>query len=124
MFVLFAVVPLSISAAPKNRSAMQVPGYRAVRAHYRPMNKMIMSVRINGQPANLLVDTGSNQMILNRIFRIEEMDFRDRRLKARWVAPSKAGAERVSIHLFHSAHSVDSLRSSSALSLFPVFLVS
>jgi predicted aspartyl protease len=29
------------------------------------MNKMIMSVRINGQPANLLVDTGSNQLILD-----------------------------------------------------------
>ena len=65
MFVLFAVVPLSIFAAPKNRSAMQVPGYRAVRVHYGPMNKMIMSVRINGQPANLLVDTGSNQLILD-----------------------------------------------------------
>jgi len=26
---------------------------------------MIMSVRINGQPANLLVDTGSNQPILD-----------------------------------------------------------
>jgi predicted aspartyl protease len=63
--LLFAVVPLSISAAPKNRSAMQVPGYRAVPVHYGPMNKMIMSVRINGQPANLLVDTGSNQMILD-----------------------------------------------------------
>ena len=63
--ILFAVVPLSISGAPKNRSAMQVPGYRAVRVHYGPMNKMIMSVRINGQPANLLVDTGSNQMILD-----------------------------------------------------------
>jgi predicted aspartyl protease len=65
MFVLFAVAPLSISAAPKNRSAMQVPGYRAVRVHYGPLNKMIMSVRINGQPANLLVDTGSNQLILD-----------------------------------------------------------
>ena len=65
MFVLFAVAPFSISAAPKNRSAMQVPGYRAVRVHYGPMNKMIMSVRINGQPANLLVDTGSNQLILD-----------------------------------------------------------
>ena len=63
--ILFAVVPLSISAAPKNRSAMQVPGYRAVRVHYGPMNKMIMSVRINGHPANLLVDTGSNQLILD-----------------------------------------------------------
>ena len=61
--------------------------------------------------------------MMNRIFRIEEMDFRDRRLKARWVAPSKAGAERVSIHLFHSVHSVDSVRSDSALSLFPVFLI-
>jgi predicted aspartyl protease len=65
MFVLFAVAPFSISAAPKNRSAMQVPGYKAVRVHYGPLNKMIMSVRINGQPANLLVDTGSNQLILD-----------------------------------------------------------
>ena len=63
--ILFAVVPLSISAAPKNRSSMQVPGYRAVRVHYGPMNKMIMSVRINGHPTNLLVDTGSNQLILD-----------------------------------------------------------
>ena len=63
--ILFAFVPLSISAAPKNRSAMQVPGYRAVRVRYGPMNKMIMSVCINGQPANLLVDTGSNQLILD-----------------------------------------------------------
>jgi len=65
MFVLFAVAPLSISGAGKNRSAMQVPGYRAVPVHYGPMNKMIMSVRINGQPTNLLVDTGSNQLILD-----------------------------------------------------------
>src|SRR5215211_3140247 len=61
---LLSVVPLSISAAARNRSAMQVPGYRAVPVHYGPMNKMIMSVRINGQPTNLLVDTGSNQLIL------------------------------------------------------------
>jgi predicted aspartyl protease len=63
--ILFAVVPLSISAATKNRSAMKVPGYRAVRVHYGPLNKMIMSVRINGHPTNLLVDTGSNQLILD-----------------------------------------------------------
>jgi predicted aspartyl protease len=63
--ILCAVAPLSIRAAPKNRSAMQLPGYTAVRVHYGPMNKMIMSVRINGQPGNLLVDTGSNQLILN-----------------------------------------------------------
>jgi hypothetical protein len=64
--LLACIAPLSISGAVKNRSAMQLPGYKAVRVvHYGPMNKMIMSVRINGQPANLLVDTGSNQLILD-----------------------------------------------------------
>ena len=43
----------------------QLSGYKAVRVHYSPLNKMIMSVRINGQLANLLVDTGSNQVILD-----------------------------------------------------------
>jgi predicted aspartyl protease len=66
MAVLLAcIAPISISGAAKNRSAMQLPGYKAVRVHYGPMNKMIMSVRINGQPANLLVDTGSDQLILD-----------------------------------------------------------
>src|SRR6267378_3591339 len=65
IFVLLAIVPLSISGAAKNRSAMQLPGYKAVRVHYGPLNKMIMSVQINGHPANLLVDTGSNQLILD-----------------------------------------------------------
>jgi predicted aspartyl protease len=65
VLVFFAVAPLSIFGAAKNRSAMPLPGYKAVRVHYGPMNKMIMSVRINGQPANLLVDTGSNQLILD-----------------------------------------------------------
>ena len=63
--LLASVAPLSISGAAKNRSAMPLPGYKAVPVHYGPMNKMIMSVRINGQPANLLVDTGSNQLILD-----------------------------------------------------------
>jgi predicted aspartyl protease len=63
--ILLAVAPLSIFGAAKNRSAMQLPGYKAVRVHYGPMNKMIISVRINDQPANLLVDTGSNQLILD-----------------------------------------------------------
>ena len=66
MAVLLACIPpLAISGAAQNRSAMHVPGYKAVRVHYGPMNKMMMSVRINGQPANLLVDTGSNQLILD-----------------------------------------------------------
>ena len=63
--VLLAIAPMAILGAVKSRPAMQVPGYRAVPVHYGPMNKMIMSVRINGQPANLLVDTGSNQLILD-----------------------------------------------------------
>ena len=63
--LLACIVPLSISDGAKNRSAMHLSGYKAVRVHYGPMNKMIMSVRINGQPANLLVDTGSNQLILD-----------------------------------------------------------
>jgi predicted aspartyl protease len=53
------------SASVKNRRPTQLGGYTAVRVHYSPLNKMIMSVRINGQPANLLVDTGSNQVILD-----------------------------------------------------------
>jgi predicted aspartyl protease len=66
MAVLLAcIAPLSIFGATKNRSSVPLPGYKAVRVHYGPMNKMIMSVRINGQPADLLVDTGSNQLILD-----------------------------------------------------------
>jgi predicted aspartyl protease len=65
MFVLLLLAPLSISGAAQNRSAMQLPGYKAVPVYYRPLNKMIMSVRINGQLANLLVDTGSNQLIID-----------------------------------------------------------
>jgi predicted aspartyl protease len=63
--VLLIIAPLSIFAATKTGRLPSLPGYKAVRVHYGPMNKMIMSVRINGQPANLLVDTGSNQTILN-----------------------------------------------------------
>ena len=65
VFILLAIAPMAILGAVKSRPAMQVPGYRAVPVYYGPMNKMIMSVRINGQPATLLVDTGSNQLILD-----------------------------------------------------------
>ena len=64
--ILLAVVPGSISGATQNRSAIQLAGYSAVRVRYGPMNKMIMSVRINGRPANLLVDTGASQIILDK----------------------------------------------------------
>lgn len=63
--LLACVAPLSISGAAKNRFAVQLVGYKAVRVHYGPLNKMIMSVQINGHPANLLVDTGSNEIILD-----------------------------------------------------------
>jgi predicted aspartyl protease len=63
--MLLIFLPFSMSAAPKYRSAPQLLGYRAVRVHYGPMNKMIMPVRINGHPANLLVDTGASQIILH-----------------------------------------------------------
>jgi len=65
ILLLLAIAPFSIFAAAKNPPPMHLPGYKAVPVHYGPMNKMIMSVRINGQPANLLVDTGASQLILD-----------------------------------------------------------
>jgi predicted aspartyl protease len=59
------IAPISIFGAAKSRALPQLPGYKAVPVHYGPLNKMIMSVNINGQPANLLVDTGSSQIILD-----------------------------------------------------------
>jgi predicted aspartyl protease len=63
--LFFAIAPFPIFAAAENLSPAQLPGYKAVPVYYRPLNKMIMSVRINGQLANLLVDTGSNQLIID-----------------------------------------------------------
>jgi predicted aspartyl protease len=64
--VLLIIPSSTVASASINGSrATQLNGYKAVRVHYSPLNKMIMSVRINGQPANLLVDTGSNQVILD-----------------------------------------------------------
>jgi len=58
------IISSSTLASVKEKPT-QLSGYKAVRVHYGPLNKMIMSARINGQRANLLVDTGSNQVILN-----------------------------------------------------------
>jgi len=63
--LLLTVAPISIFGAAKNRPLPQLAGYKAVPVHYGPLNKMIMSVQINGQPANLLVDTGSNEIMLD-----------------------------------------------------------
>jgi len=65
VLAVLVIIPSSTMASVKGRRPMQLSGYKAVRVHYSPLNKMIMSVRINGQPANLLVDTGSNQVILD-----------------------------------------------------------
>ena len=66
MLLCLAVAPISNFGAAKDRSVSpQLAGYKAVRVHYGPMNKMIMSVHINGHPANLLVDTGSNEIFLD-----------------------------------------------------------
>src|SRR5213080_2933132 len=65
LFSFVAIVPISIFGAAKSRPPPQLSGYKAVRVRYGPLNKMIMSVNINGQPANLLVDTGANQIILD-----------------------------------------------------------
>ena len=63
--IIFAVAPISTLGAGKNRAQPHLPGYKAVRVHYDSPNKMLMSVRINGQFADLLVDTGSNRTILD-----------------------------------------------------------
>ena len=65
VLAVLVIIPSSTAASVKGSRPTQLDGYKAVRVHYSPLNKMIMSVRINGQPANLLVDTGSNQIILN-----------------------------------------------------------
>ena len=67
MLLSLAIAPVSNFGAAKDRSfSPQLAGCKAVRVHYGPMNKMIMSVQINGHRANLLVDTGSNEIILDR----------------------------------------------------------
>ena len=66
ILALFAIAPISNVGAAKDRSVPpQLAGYKTVRVHYGPMNKMIMAVQINSHPANLLVDTGSNEIFLD-----------------------------------------------------------
>jgi len=64
VLALAAVIP-AIAPSVESAGPPYLNGFKAVRVHYSPLNKMMMSVRINGQPANLLVDTGSNQIILD-----------------------------------------------------------
>jgi predicted aspartyl protease len=62
--LLLALAPISTFGAAKNQ--IHLSGYKAVPVHYAPLNKMIISVRINGYPASLLVDTGASQIILDK----------------------------------------------------------
>jgi predicted aspartyl protease len=63
--LFLALTPISTFGISKNCPLPQLAGYKAVPVHYGPLNKMIMSVQINGQPADLLVDTGANEIILD-----------------------------------------------------------
>ena len=65
VLAVLVIISSSTAASVKGSWPTQLNGYKAARVHYSPLNKMIMSVRINGQCANLLVDTGSNQVILD-----------------------------------------------------------
>ncbi len=62
---IVTIAPISVCGAARSSQPTQLSGYKAVPVRYGPLNKMIMSVNINGQPANLLVDTGANQIILD-----------------------------------------------------------
>jgi predicted aspartyl protease len=61
---LVIIPPWAFGSIKGGRSS-QLSGYRAVRVYYGPLNKMIMPVHINGQPANLLVDTGASHVMLD-----------------------------------------------------------
>ena len=65
VLAVLVIISSSTAASVKGSPPTQLNGYKAARVHYSPLNKMIMSLRINGQRANLLVDTGSNQVILD-----------------------------------------------------------
>ena len=65
LLALFLIIPAAIFASVKGSWPTELGGYKAVRVHYGPLNKMIMPVNINGQPANLLVDTGASHVMLD-----------------------------------------------------------
>jgi predicted aspartyl protease len=65
LLALLVIILPSGFGSIKARQSSQLGGYKVVRVHYGPLNKMIMPVRINGQPANLLVDTGASHVMLD-----------------------------------------------------------
>ena len=64
-FSLLTAVPIPLFAAASKARPMRLPGYKVVPVHYGPLNKMIISASINGHPANLMVDTGADQIIID-----------------------------------------------------------
>jgi predicted aspartyl protease len=65
LLALLVIILPSGFGSIKARQSSQLSGYKVVRVHYGPLNKMIMPVHINGQPANLLVDTGASHVMLD-----------------------------------------------------------
>lgn len=65
LLALLLIIPPWASGSIKGDRSSQLSGYKAVRVHYGRLNKMIMPVHINGQPANLLVDTGASHVMLD-----------------------------------------------------------
>ena len=49
--LLASIARTSVLGAARDGSPMHQPGYKTVPVYYEPLNKMIMPVRINGQPA-------------------------------------------------------------------------
>ena len=64
-FSLLTAVPIPVFAAASKAWPMPLPGYKVVPAHYGPLNKMMISANINGHPANLMIDTGADQIIMD-----------------------------------------------------------
>ncbi len=65
LLALVVIISPSTFGSIKGDRSSQLSGYKAVQVHYGPLNKMIMPVHINGQPANLLVDTGASHVMLD-----------------------------------------------------------
>src|SRR5438270_958935 len=64
-FSLLTAVPIPVFAAASKAWPMPLPGYKVVPTHYGPLNKMMISANINGHPANLMIDTGADQIIMD-----------------------------------------------------------
>jgi predicted aspartyl protease len=65
LLALLVIIPPWAFGSIKGDRSSQLSGYKAVRVHYGRWNKMIIPVHINGQPANLLVDTGASHVMLD-----------------------------------------------------------